>query len=210
MTVRTIAAALVILFLAASPAAAQATAGEDAEAAWSFAAAVSTYLLPDDGNYAQPTFTADREWLHLETRYNYEALETASVWAGYNVAGGERVEWEFTPMVGGVFGETNGVAPGYTASVSWWKLDGYSEGEYVFATDRDESFAYAWSEVAIAPVEWLRLGVVTQRTRAYETERDIQRGPFASVTLKQLEAAVYVFNPDDGEATVVVSLGWSF
>ena len=207
---RTIATALLILLLAASTAAAQAPADEDDEPAWSFAAAVATYLLPDDGNYAQPTFTADRDWLHMEIRYNYEALETGSVWAGYNLGGGERAQWELTPMLGGVFGETSGVAPGYAASVSWWKLDGYSEGEYVFATDRDERFAYNWSEVAIAPVEWLRLGIVTQRTRAYDTEREVQRGPFTSVTLKQLEAAVYVFNPDDGEATVVVSLGWSF
>ena len=44
--------------------------------AWSFSASAYTYILPDSGNYGQPTFTADRGWLHLEARYNYEALDT--------------------------------------------------------------------------------------------------------------------------------------
>ena len=45
---------------------------------WSFSATVYTYLVPDSRDYAQPTVTADRGWLHLEARYNYEALETGS------------------------------------------------------------------------------------------------------------------------------------
>ena len=87
--------------------------------AWSFSASAYTYIVPDDGNYVQPTFTADRGWLHLEARYNYEALDTGSAWVGYNFSGGERLAWEFTPMLGGVFGDTTGVAPGYKGSLGW-------------------------------------------------------------------------------------------
>ena len=102
--------------------------------AWSFSASASTYFIPDDNNYVQPTFTADRGWLHLEARYNYEALDTGSAWIGYNFSGGETLEWEFTPIIGGVFGDTTGIAPGYKASLSWRMLELYSEGEYVFDT----------------------------------------------------------------------------
>ena len=90
--------------------------------------------FPTTANYVQPTFTADRGWLHLEARYNYEALDTGSAWVGYNFSGGEKLAWEFTPMIGGVFGDTTGIAPGYKGSLSWWKLELYSEGEYVFDT----------------------------------------------------------------------------
>ena len=31
----------------------------------------------------------DHDWLHLEARYNYETLETGSVWVGCNLSGGE-------------------------------------------------------------------------------------------------------------------------
>src|SRR5438067_10099417 len=70
------------------------------EKAWSFSASVSAYIVPNDQEYVQPTLTADRGWLHLETRYNYENLETGSMWVGYNFGGGEKLEWEFTPMLG--------------------------------------------------------------------------------------------------------------
>src|ERR1044071_8603769 len=86
---------------------------QEADPAWSFSASAYTYFVPDDHEYIQPTITADRDWLHLEARYNYEAQHTGSAWAGYNFAGGKKLAWEITPMLGGVFGDTNGVAPGY-------------------------------------------------------------------------------------------------
>src|SRR5438045_4950234 len=89
------------------------------EKACSFSASVSTYIVPNDQEYVQPTLTADRGWLHLETRYNYEHLETGSAWVGYNFSGGETLEWEFTPMLGGVFGNMTGIATGYTVSVAY-------------------------------------------------------------------------------------------
>src|SRR5262249_31198821 len=100
---------------------------EEAEKSWSFSASAYTYLVPDDRDYVQPAITFDRKWLHVEGRYNYESLDTGSVWLGYNLSGGEKLAWEFTPMLGGVFGETRGVAPGYKGSLSWWKLELYSE-----------------------------------------------------------------------------------
>ena len=43
---------------------------EAAEKAWSFSFSATTYIVPDYQEYVQPTFTADRGWLHLEARYN--------------------------------------------------------------------------------------------------------------------------------------------
>ena len=178
---------------------------------WSFSAAAYTYIVPDDDNYVQPTVTADRGWLHLEARYNYEALETGSAWFGVNFGGGETVAWELTPMIGGIFGDTSGVAPGYKGSVSWWKLELYSEGEQVFdSDDSSDSFFYNWSELSLSPVDWFRFGLVTQRTRAYDTERDIQRGVLVGVTYKRLDVNAYLFNPDDEDPTVVIAVGVSF
>jgi hypothetical protein len=183
----------------------------ESEKTWSFSASVYTYIVPDDRDYAQPTVTVDRGWLHLEARYNYEDLETGSAWVGYNFAGGEKLTWEFTPMLGGVFGDTTGIAPGYKGSLSWWKLELSSEGEYVFDTrDSSGSFFYNWSELTLAPVEWFRFGLVTQRTRTYETDRDIQRGVLAGFSCKKVDLTTYVFNPDESRPTVVVAVGVSF
>jgi hypothetical protein len=201
MTIRSLSAVLALLVCSATPARGQ-------SAPWSFGAAVYTYLLPDEDNYAQPTVAADCECgLHLEARYNYENLETGSVWAGYTFAGGHALAWEVTPLLGGVFGETTGIAPGYKASVNWRRLEGYSEGEYVFDTgETTDSFFYNWSELTIAPVEWLRAGLVTQRTRVYRSDRDIQRGLLVGATYQKLDVTTSLFNPDDSQPTVVVAV----
>jgi hypothetical protein len=183
----------------------------EAEPAWEFSVAGYTYFVPDDSDYVQPTFTADRDWLHLEARYNYEAHDTGSAWVGYNFSGGETVSWEFTPMFGAVFGATDGVAPGYKGLLGWKKLEFYSEGEYVFdAGDSAESFFYNWSELTFAPVESFRFGMVTQRTRVYQTDREIQRGLLAGYSYKNLDVAGYVFNPDDEKPTFVLSIALTF
>jgi len=181
------------------------------EKAWSFSLSATTYVVPDFQEYVQPTFTADRGWLHLETRYNYENLETVSVWLGYNFSGGEKLEWEFTPMLGGVFGDTTGIASGYKLSLSYWKLEFSSEGEFVFDTrDREGSFFYNWSELSVSPVDWFRFGVVGQRTRAYQSSVDIQRGLLVGFSHEKVDFTTYVFNLDHGKPTLVFAISLSF
>jgi hypothetical protein len=175
---------------------------------WSVSVSAYTYIVPDSGNYVQPTFTADRGWLHLEARYNYEALDTGSAWVGYNFSGGENLAWEFTPMLAGVFGKITGVAPGYKASLSWWKLGLYSEGEHVFETgDSANSFTYTWSELTLAPVEWFRFGLATQRTHVHQSDGESQGGPFVGFNYKKVDLSAYVFNPDADEPTFVIAVG---
>ena len=181
------------------------------EKAWAFSVTASTYIVPDNREYVQPTITADRGWLHLEARYNYEELDTGSAWVGYNFSGGEKLAWEFTPMLGGVFGDATGIAPGYKGSLSWWKLELYSEGEYVFDTsDSEGSFFYNWSELSLSPVDWFRFGLVGQRTRVYQTNVDIQRGLLVGFSYKKMDFTTYVFNLDQARPTFVLAIGLTF
>jgi hypothetical protein len=66
-------------------------------------------------------------------------------------------------------------------------------------------FFYNWSELTCAPVEWFWFGIVTQRTRVYQTERDIQRGLLVGFSYKRLEVVGHVFNPDDTKPVVVLT-----
>ncbi len=184
---------------------------ETDEKAWSFSASATTYIVPDFQEYVQPTFTADRGWLHLEARYNYENLKTGSAWIGYNFSGGKKLEWEFTPMLGGVFGDTAGIAPGYKLSLTYWKFEFSSEGEWVFdLRDSEGSFFYNWAELSVSPVDWFRFGLVGQRTRAYQTDVDIQRGLLVGFSYKEIHFTTYVFNLDLDEQTWAFSVGVSF
>ena len=202
---------LVILLLAACLLPPVARAQDSTHApSWEFYASVYGYLVPDSPDFLQPTVTADRHWLHLEVRYNYEHVHTASLWLGYNLSVGSKVTLEFIPMFGVVFGEINGVAPGGELTVNWWKLELSSQSEYVFDfADRTEDFFYNWSQFGAYPVHWLQLGLAVQRTRLFDTGRDIERGFFANATWKRFDAGVYVFNPDD-TPTIVLSVGVEF
>lgn len=177
---------------------------------WSFSVSTYTYFVSGSFDYVQPTFVADHGELHLEARCNYEALETGSAWVGYNFTGGRKVNWGITPMVGGVFGKTFGLAPAYKASAGWWKLALTSEGEYVIdAADPAESFLYLWSELSLAPVDWFRIGGAVQRTKVYRTDFDVQRGFLLGVTFEHIELTAYMFNPDQ-EPTFVLAASVSF
>lgn len=178
---------------------------------WSFSVTTLVYVLPHERSYVAPTFTADRQALHLEARYNYEDQETGSLWVGYNFSFGEKLAVEITPMIGAVFGNTNGVAPGYRGSISYKGIALDTEGEYVFdAKDRSGNFFYNWSELTYSPKESFRVGIVVQRTKAYQTELDVQRGVLAGFSYKKMDFAGYLFNVGWTDPTFVFSFGVSF
>ena len=168
-------------------------------------------MIPQDQSYASPTFTADHRRLHLEARYNYENHETGSIWAGYNFSVGQKVVLDFTPMIGGVFGKTAGVAPGYTMALTYKRIELYSQGEYVVDTQaHNANFFYAWNELIYSPVDWFHAGLVAQRTRTYETGLDVQRGFSAGIAYRKADFTTYVFNAGWTDPTVVLALSVKF
>jgi hypothetical protein len=172
---------------------------------------VDGYVVPHAEFYASPTFTADRDWLHLEARYNYEDQYTGSAWVGYNFSFGHKLKLDITPMIGGVIGNTTGIAPGYEFSLTYKKLSLSSTGEYVFDTkDHNGSFFYSWPELTYSLMDWLRVGLVAQRTKAYHTDLDVQRGFLVGFSHKKLEFTTYVFNAGWTEPTLVFEGGINF
>jgi hypothetical protein len=178
---------------------------------WSLRATAATYVFRDDDDYVQPTVAADRGALHLESRYNYEDRQSVSGFAGWNFEVGSTLNLELTPMLGGVVGETDGVIPALELTLSFRRFEFYSEGEYVFELNRSrDRFLYSWSEFSLWPTDWLRAGVVTQRTLLFHGPRDVQRGLLAGATVGRVEGVVYFFNPGSDDYYFVVSMGVSF
>jgi hypothetical protein len=184
---------------------------EAGKTGWELGLSGALYVLPDEGDYVQPTFKADHGVFHLESRYNYEGRESTSFFVGANFELGEKLKVALTPMIGGVAGQTDGIIPGLEADLTVGPFEAYGEAEYVFDLhDSSSSFFYMWSELSFWPTQWLRAGVVTQRTRVYQTERDIQRGLLVGFTLNRIDGTVYFFNPGADDHLTVVSLGVSF
>jgi len=211
--------ATTLLALTAAAATAQETPAPEAapaadEAAeWEFNASLYGYFPPDDRHYAQPTVIADHGALHLEGRYNYEAYKTGSAWVGWNFGFGEEDKFRLdaTLMVGGIFGDTRGVAPGLELTATYGRFELYSESEYVVdSAGRGDSFFYNWAQLGYSPLDWLTVGLASQRTRAYQTSLGVQRGVYIGFTYKDWKLTTYVFNPGWETPTVVSSLAVTF
>ncbi len=178
---------------------------------WSYTISVDGYLVENQISYGSPVFTADRDWLHLEARYNYEDQQTGSLWAGYNFSAGNKVNVELTPIFGVVFGNVTGVAPGYEFSLTYKKLGATSDGEYVFDTEHSkQSFYYSWDELTYAPEKWCHFGFAAQRTKAYHAAFEVQRGGSLGFAYRNLDYTTYVFDAGMSTPTIVLALTYKF
>lgn len=173
---------------------------------WDFSLSTYTYLAQHGRDYANPNLIADREWLHLEARYNYEALKTGSVWLGYNFSTGKKLELQVTPMLGGVFGDISGIAPGYAISLRYKMIELSTQAEYFFDVgNRSNDFFYSWSELSGSPADCFRMGIVIERTQA-SGNSDVRRGPLIGFKYKNVDLTTYWLKPGSSEATFVFAV----
>jgi hypothetical protein len=186
-------------------------ASDASKPSWEFGITAYPTFVRGGDNYTSAIAVADRGPLHLEARYNYESHGACSAFVGWTFSGGDSVTWELTPLLGGAWGSVRAFVPGVEASLGWRQFDFYIEGEYVRDNaEHSSSYWYAWTELGFKPVEWLRIGVAGQRTRAYGGDRDIQRGPFAQLIWRSVTIGGYWFNPGSSDQVVVTSIGVTF
>ena len=186
---------------------------------WEFSLSTFTYLAQHERDYANPNFSADYGRLHLEARYNYEALKTGSVWIGCNFPRftiGKDLEINATPMLGGVFGDITGVAPGYSIEASYKIIKASTQGEYFSdAGNNSGDFFYSWSEfsASLPKADCVRAGLVVERTQA-SGNSEVRRGPLVGFKHKckdkDVDLTVYWLAPGSREATFVFAVTVEF
>jgi hypothetical protein len=208
------AALLLVFVLSSSNAPAQApplSSNSSDKQYWLFNLTSYGYLPSAGVGYVCPILVADRGWMHLEARYNYEDLRTGSLWAGYTLTAGKRLALIVTPMIGGVFGRTTGVAPGLQASLTYHKVQFSLSNEYVFKKEQQStSFYYDWPQLSYSPVDWLHIGLVAQRTKIYRSDIDTQRGVFFGVSHRKTDFTTYVLNGGSKGTVLLPAAGIRF
>ncbi len=197
-----------LLFI--SIASAQVTDTVTANTRWEFGGELNAYFQEEDITFL-PVFRADKDGLHLEARYNYEDDNTISVWGGYNISGGKKLEYIFVPMIGVIAGNSSGFAPGFEMTLTMHNFELYSETEYLIDPGDDENnFFYMWSDLAWSPLEWAWVGISGQRTRVYDTGLDVQRGLFAGGGKDWWEVNAYFYNPASDDFYFIASVAVGF
>jgi len=177
---------------------------------WAFDAVVLFNFIQDDF-FVTPMVNADKNKLHLESRYNYEDIKTVSFFGGYNFTGGHNIEYRITPILGVALGNTEGIAPGLKIDLTWGGFRLYSEMEYLInINDKTNSFYFNWRDLTYAPKDWLWVGVTGQRTRMYANDLDIQRGFVAGLSRKNMYFTGYLLNPFTENTLGILGFGISF
>jgi len=172
---------------------------------------VETDLYFTDPFVFLPIFTADKGKLHLEARYNYEDLKTVSTWISYNISGGEEFEYLITPMVGGAFGRTSGIATGLEFTFGFAGFELYSESEYLFDFEsKENNFFYNWTDFTYSPLDWLWFGISGQLTKVYETELETDRGLLLGVAHQNFAFTGYYYNAFTDDAFFMLALTTEF
>ena len=181
------------------------------ESKWSFSASAYYYFVPDDENTLSVIGYADYKKLHLEARYNYEDKQTGSAFAGWRFETNGKNTFGATPMLGIVFGNTNGIAPGLELDATFKRFDFYSETEYVINfSGKEDNFLYTWGELSFKPLEALSIGFCYQRTLLYQTDLEVQRGIMAKYLAKKFNIGAYYFNPFSNDDLLTISLSIDF
>jgi len=169
------------------------------------------YVVPHQPNFVTALGWADVRWLHVEARYNYEALHTGSVFVGMRAAWSSLVRLKVTPMLGGTFGDVVGLVPAVRFSLGWWKLDLCNESELVVDLHGvSSSFFYTWTELGLSPLPWLRVGAAMERDQIIQNSLIVQRGPFAGVTSRFVSFTLYAFNVGWTSPTFVLAASATF
>jgi hypothetical protein len=139
----------------------------------------------------------ERNSLHFEGRYNYEAASTGSLFAGWNFEGELKgLSFSITPLLGGAIGHTRGVIFGGLADATFWRLAFHTETELLlaFSSSEDASFIYTYSQLGYVITDWLQAGATMQRTRIVKSPLEIDPGLFVAVQRGGFSVSLYGFN----------------
>ena len=181
------------------------------ESKWSFSASAYYYFVSDDENNLSLIGYANYKKLHLEARYNYEDRQTGSAFAGWRFETAGKFKIGATPMMGIVFGNTNGIAPGLELDATFKRFGFYSETEYVINfSGKENNFLYTWGELSFKPLEALSVGFCYQRTLLYQTDLEVQRGIMTKYFARNFNIGAYYFNPFSNDDLLTISLSVDF
>lgn len=183
----------------------------------SISAGLYVNMVPDL-TYLTPLASVTRGGLYAEGRYQYEDLETGSVWFGRTFAGqvgdedGDELTWWLAPVAGGVFGRTRGFAPGLNADLGWRRFSFSTSAEYLFdIKDGDASFFYCWSEWLYTPRPPFAAGLTVERNRQRDLAGDVNLALTASTSRRNATFSFYAFNVwDSDDDYYMLGLGGEF
>ena len=172
------------------------------------------YFSPAVGSAAMMTpmanYTTSNNW-YGEARYNFDELNTFSLYAGKKFSGKGNFSWQATPVIGGLVGQMNGGSVGVNMGMDYRKLFFASQSQYSFSVENNtDKYFYNWSELGYNATPWLYAGLAVQQTNIYKALGKLEPGCMVGFSIKNWTIPLYAFNTDGRERYFVLGLNWQW
>ncbi len=172
---------------------------------YSFIGGGATSMLAPVAHYE-----TKHKW-YAEARYNYEDINTFSLYAGRTFSAQRIFSWSLTPMIGGMAGKMKGGSFGLNSECSFKKFGFSSQAQYSLSAETEyDNFFYNWSELYYQPFDWVYTGIAVQHTRMYATNALVDPGVLLGFSYNQWSFPMYSFKPFAAERYFVVGINWEW
>jgi hypothetical protein len=154
-------------------------------------------LMPGSKNVWVPVihFKGSKNF-YAKASYNYEELNTASLYAGKTFEGGKKITYAVTPMAGVVFGKFKGVSAAANREINISELNFSAQMQYIISTvAKEENFFYNWCELSHNFLKKFYGGISLQQTLIYNNKMQTEAGALIGFNACNITIPLYVFNP---------------
>jgi hypothetical protein len=151
-------------------------------------------------------FENNKNW-YAEGRYNYEAQQTLSIYAGKTFRKDSQLSFEISPMAGVVAGQFNGGSAGVNVELDYAGFSLSSQSQYTFSiTDKTQNFTYSWTDISRKIFLNIYAGLSAQHTKVYKEDKAFEAGVFLGAEFKNWAVPLYIFNPANANRYFILGL----
>ena len=149
-----------------------------------------------------------RQGVYAELRYNYEDVQTLSIFGGKTIRGSKSLIYVITPMVGFSIGKFTGFSLAANTEFEWSKFYLSCQSQYSIATEKNTpSFFFNWSEIGYNLSPTFFAGLAMQYT-GERNMSDMKPGLMMGLNFNNFSLPCYFFKPFGLESFFIVALNF--
>jgi hypothetical protein len=148
--------------------------------------------------------------MYTEVRYNYEALETFSVYGGWTLKGGHDFQFSTTPMLGISAGNFSGISVADNTEAEWKNIYLSSQLQYSFGSKGSGTdFFFNWSELGYSFSGLFYAGLAIQYTKEKYCQVT-DPGFVTGINFRGLTIPLYIFRPFSGREFYILGVNINY
>jgi hypothetical protein len=155
-------------------------------------------------------YQAKTGW-YAEARYNYEAVNSISVYTGKTIERRSKLSYSLNTIAGIVMGGFKGGSIAVNADAEYKKIFFSLQSQYTFSVEnRSLNYIYIWSDICYQLFPSLSAGISLQQTNGNNTEVISEKGIFVKAGSGKWNVPLYIFNPFNNNRYMVLGINYTW